>query len=227
MQFSDRKSAGQLLAQRLAHLAGRSDVIVLALPRGGLPVGYEVAQSVRAPLDIFVVRKLGVPGQDELAMGAIASGGVRILNRQVIEALGISEPIIARVAAREQPELERRELVYRQGRPPLEVTGKTVVLVDDGIATGSSMRAAIEAVRHLGAARVIVATPVMSRGTALEMRPEVDDLVAVLTPEEFLGVGQWYEDFAQTTDAEVKELLERAGGEPKPTQSKPQSQPEN
>ena len=219
MQFRNRVEAGQMLAKRLTRYADRSDVLVLALPRGGVPVGYEVAQALNAPLEVFVVRKLGVPGHDELAMGAIASGGVRVLNGAVIEGLRIPDEVIDVVAAQELRELERRECAYRGDRPAPEVHGRTVILVDDGIATGSTMSAAVEALRQLEASRIVVAAPTAALATVREMRPEVDDLVTVMMPADFGGVGQWYADFAQTTDEEVRELLERASELPNPTGS--------
>jgi len=216
MQFRNRTEAGQLLADKLMNYAHRADVLVLALPRGGVPVGYEVAQALIAPLDVFVVRKLGVPGHEELAMGAIASGGVRVLNRSVIESLGINEETLDGVAGRERCELERRERAYRGERPMPEVQGRTVILVDDGIATGSTMKAAVEALRHLGAGRIVVAAPTAALSTVHEMRSDVDEFVAVMTPADFLGVGQWYENFSQTTDDEVRDLLARASRFPNP-----------
>ncbi len=208
-QFRNRVEAGRLLARRLMKYADRSDVLVLALPRGGVPVAYEVAQALNAPLDVFVVRKLGVPGYEELAMGAIASGGVRVLNSSVVESLGISEETIEVVAVRELRELQRRERACRHDLPSPDVQGCTVILVDDGIATGSTMRAAIQALRHLKAARIVVAVPTASFSTVREMRSEVDELVAVMMPVDFSGVGQWYQDFSQTTDEKVRELLGR------------------
>ena len=209
-QFRDRTEAGKMLAKSLAKYANRPGVLVLALPRGGMPVAFEVAQALNAPLDVFVVRKLGVPGHAELAMGAIASGGVRVLNKSVVDPLGISDDVIDAVAERELRELERRERAYRNHRPPLDVRGRTVILVDDGIATGSTMRAAVQALRQLKAGRVVVASPTAALSTADEMKPEVDEFFAVMTPANFAGVGQWYEDFSQTTDEEVRELLEKA-----------------
>jgi predicted phosphoribosyltransferase len=217
MQFRNRVEAGQQLAKRLARYANRSDVLVLALPRGGVPVGYEVAQALNAPLDVFVVRKLGVPGHEELAMGAIASGGVRVLNGSVVEGLNIPDDLIDAIAARELDELERRERAYRDDRPAPDVQGRTVILVDDGIATGSTMKAAVEALRQLEASQIVVATPTAALSTVREMRRDVDELVAVMTPADFAGVGQWYEDFSQTTDEEVRDLLERASEFPNPT----------
>lgn len=209
-QFRNRVQAGQVLAKQLMKYANRPDVLVLALPRGGVPVGFEVAQALNAPLDVFVVRKLGVPGQEELAMGAIAGGGIRVLNGSVIEGLGIPDHVIDEVARRELRELERRERVYRDDRPAPEVPGRTVILVDDGIATGATMKAAVEALRQLEAGRIVVAVPTAAPSTVREIRGDVDDLVAVITPDDFAGVGQWYEDFSQTSDEEVRRLLERA-----------------
>ena len=210
MQFRNRTEAGQELAKRLAKYANRSDVLVLALPRGGVPVGYEVARALNAPLDVFVVRKLGVPGHEELAMGAIASGGVRVLNGSVVEKLRIPDHVIDAVAEQEWRELERRERAYRDDHPAPEAQGRTVILVDDGIATGSTMRAAVGALRQMEARRIVVATPTAALSTVHEMQPDVDELVAVMTPTDFVGVGQWYEDFSQTTDVEVREWLDSA-----------------
>jgi predicted phosphoribosyltransferase len=210
MRFQDRADAGRVLATHLADYADRPDVIVLALPRGGVPVGYEVARALRAPLDVFLVRKLGVPGHEELAMGALASGGVRVVNQDVVRALGIPEDVLAEVAAEEAQELRRREDLYRGDRPAPDVAGRTVILVDDGLATGSTMRAAVAALRRLGPARIIVAAPVAAADTCAELAQLADDAVCALTPEPFLAVGMWYEDFTQTTDEEVRELLERA-----------------
>ena len=208
--FHDRAEAGRGLAARLGAYAGRPDVLVLGLPRGGVPVGYEVAQALDAPLDVFLVRKLGVPGYGELAMGAIATGGVRVLNEEVIRGLVIPVDAIETVAAREQEELERREQAYRDGRPQPQVAGRTVILVDDGLATGSTMRAAARALRQQGPARIVVAVPVAARETCDEFRSEVDDIVCTVTPEPFYAVGLWYEDFSPTTDDEVRDLLARA-----------------
>jgi predicted phosphoribosyltransferase len=211
MRFQDRREAGQQLAQRLMSHAGDPDALVLALPRGGVPVAYEVALALRAPLDIFLVRKLGVPGQVELAMGAIATGGVRILNQQVIEGLGIPEDIVDRVTANEQEELLRRERLYRGDNPPPKVRGRTVILIDDGLATGSTMRAAVAAVRRLKPAHLVVAVPVAAPSTYAEFQTEVEKVVCVHTPQPFHAVGLWYERFSQTTDEEIRELLIRAG----------------
>jgi putative phosphoribosyl transferase len=206
-RFRDRTEAGELLAEQLTNYADKPDVIVLALPRGGVPVGAQVARKLNVPFDIFVVRKLGLPGHPELAMGAIAIGGVRVINRDVVEGLRIPELVIDAVAAQEQEELMRRRHAYRDDLPAPQVRGKTVILVDDGIATGSTMIAAVAALRQLGAGQIIVAAPVIARSTFSQMRRAADEVVAVIVPEEFYGVGQWYEDFSQTTDEEVRELL--------------------
>jgi putative phosphoribosyl transferase len=208
--FRDRTEAGRLLAERLGAYAGRPDVLVLALPRGGVPVAYEVARALDAPLDVFVVRKLGVPGHEELAMGAIASGGVIVLNDDLVQALHIPHRLIEAVAARELVELERRELAYRDDRPMLDVRGRTVILVDDGLATGSTMRAAVTGLRRLRPARIVVAVPTAAPSTCEEFRHEADECVCDMTPEPFNAVGLWYEDFSQTTDDEVRDLLERS-----------------
>jgi len=209
MLFRDRQDAGRRLAERLGPISG--DVLVLGLPRGGIPVAYEVARSLQAPLDVFVVRKLGVPGQEELAMGAIATGNVRVVNRDVVDALRIPPRILDQVAESEALELERRERSYREGRPAPSVAGKTVILVDDGLATGSTMRAAVAALRQLGPARIVVAVPVAAASTCQELRAEVDEVVCLATPEPFLAVGRFYEDFSQTMDDEVRALLAEAG----------------
>jgi predicted phosphoribosyltransferase len=203
-----------MLAGMLREYADRNDVVVLALPRGGVPVGFEVAKALNAPLDIFVVRKLGLPGQEELAMGAIASGGVRVLNRELIRALGIPEEVVDQITQEEHRELERREREYREGRPPIDVRGKTVILVDDGLATGSSMRVAAFALRQKQPAQIIVAVPVAARDSCEELESVADKVVCAVTPEPFWGVGQWYEDFSQTSDAEVRDLLRRAASFP-------------
>jgi putative phosphoribosyl transferase len=210
MLFRDRAEAGRLLADKLTRYANRSDVAVLALPRGGVPVAFEVARALHAPLDVFLVRKLGVPGYEELAMGAIATGGVRVLNQDVVRALGISDDVIQSVAIREQQELERRERTYRGNRPGLDVRGRIVILVDDGLATGSTMRAAL---RRQEPARIIVAVPVGASETCHELWADADEVACLRTPEPFRAVGLWYEDFSQTSDQEVHELLERAGEE--------------
>jgi len=208
--FKDRRDAGKQLAQELSAYAGRSDVIVLALPRGGVPVAYEVARALNAPLDIFIVRKLGLPGHEELAIGAIASGGVRVLNEDIVRALNIPEAMIEAIARRELQELERRERTYRGNRPPPEVRGRTVILIDDGLATGASMRAAVAALRAQNPARIVVAVPTAAPETREAFESEVDEIVCAMTPEPFYGVGRWYEDFSQTTDEEVRALLEEA-----------------
>ena len=210
MIYKDRSEAGRRLATQLDGYAGRADVLVLALPRGGVPVAFEVARALEAPLDVFLVRKLGVPGHEELAMGAIASGGVRVLNQEVLRHLRISREAVDAVAADELRELERRERAYRGGRPPPDVRGKTAILVDDGLATGSTMLAAASALREQQPARIVVAVPVSAPQTCDEYRMGVDEIVCALTPEPFHAVGQWYEDFSQTTDEEVRELLARA-----------------
>jgi predicted phosphoribosyltransferase len=210
MLFKDRADAGRVLAGKLQDYANRPDVVVLALPRGGVPVACEVARALHAPLDVFLVRKLGLPGHEELAMGAIASGGVRVLNEEVVRLVRVPPEVIDIVAAEELQELRRREQVYRDNRPPLDVRGKTVILVDDGLATGSTMRAGVAALRRLGPSRVVVAVPVAAPETCAEMRAEVDDLVCTRTPEPFRAVGLWYQDFSQTTDEEVRELLRKA-----------------
>ena len=207
--FRDRRDAGRLLAEKLAAYANRPDALVLALPRGGVPVAYEVARALGAPLDVFVVRKLGVPGYEELAMGAVATGGVRVLNDQLVERLGIPEQMIDAVAARELQELARRERRYRGGRPPPYVRGRTVILVDDGLATGATMHAAIEALRQQKPTRIVVAVPTASPETCEEMKTKADDVICAITPEPFQAVGRWYQDFSQTTDEEVEALLSR------------------
>ena len=205
--FTDRIEAGQLLAGKLNVYRDRADVLVLALPRGGVPVASEVARALGVPFDVFVVRKLGVPGHEELAMGAIASGGVRQINRDVVDALGIPDNVIDAVAAHEQLELERREQVYRGDRPPLVLTNRTVILVDDGLATGSTMRAAVVSARQQQPARVIVAVPVGAGSSCADLATEADDVVCLRTPEPFVAVGLWYRDFTPTTDHEVRSLL--------------------
>jgi putative phosphoribosyl transferase len=210
MIFANRTEAGQELALRLRKYAYRDDVIVLGAPRGGVPIAFEVATALRAPLDVFVLRKLGVPGREEFAFGAIASGGVRILDRRTIEGLGITGLDIQRVTRAEEQELERRERAYRGGRPPLDVSGLTVILVDDGIATGSSMRAAIRALRQMKPARIVIAVPVAPPSTCSQLQFEADELVCLEMPEPFYGVGQFYDDFSQVSDEEVKELLDAA-----------------
>lgn len=209
--FKDRIDAGHFLAEKLIEYANRPDVIVLALPRGGVPVAYEVASRLNVALDVFVVRKLGVPGHEELAMGAIASGGVRVLNPDVLSYIRIHEAIIDQVTEYELSELQRRERLYRGTRPPLELKGQTVIIVDDGLATGSTMRAAVKALRQKHPKKIIVAVPVGARETCDSFQNEVDTMaVCAITPEPFQAVGLWYQDFSQTTDEEVGELLARA-----------------
>ncbi len=212
-QFRDRTEAGKLLAAQLTAYANRQDVIVLGLPRGGVPVAFEVAKELHAPLDVMVVRKLGVPGQEELAMGAIATGGVRVLNYDVVQFLDIPEDVINKVAAQEQQELERRERLYRGDRPAYEVHGRTVVLVDDGIATGATMRAAVAALKQRQPARIVIAVPTAAPSTCDEFAAEVDELVCVIRPDPFIAVGYWYRHFSQTSDEEVRSLLEQANHE--------------
>ena len=210
MIFRDRTEAGQKLAERLTEYEGRDDVIVLALPRGGVPVAYEVANRLNAPLDVFLVRKLGVPGLEELAMGAIASGGTRVLNASVIGPLRIPEAAIDAVAEKEEQELQRREKEYRDDLPPPDVAGKVVILVDDGLATGATMKAAAAALRKQGPSKIVVAVPLSSASACEEFGSEVDAIVCPVTPEPFYGVGMWYEDFSQTTDQEVRDLLKKS-----------------
>lgn len=209
--FSDRTEAGQFLARKLAVYANNPNVVVLALPRGGVPVAYEVAKALKAPLDIFVVRKLGVPGYDELAMGAIATGGTRVLNHSVVDYLDISDEVIEMVTRREQRELERRENLYRGSRSPIDIHGRTVIIVDDGMATGSTMRAAVQALRQRQPEKIVIATPVGARETCESFSGEVDTVcVCAITPEPFDGVGLWYRDFDQTSDDNVRRLLANA-----------------
>jgi putative phosphoribosyl transferase len=209
MIFRDRRDAGQALARSLLRHAGQPNVLVLALPRGGVPVAAEVARALGAPLDVFVVRKLGVPGQPEFAMGALASGGVRVLDTEVVKALGIPDAVIDAITAVEGDELKRRERAYRGTRPLPRVAGQTVILVDDGLATGSSMRAAVEALRQQGPARIVVAVPVGAPETCAALGALADEVVCARAPEPFRAVGLWYEDFSQTTDDEVREALEQ------------------
>src|SRR5437773_4172824 len=213
MIFRNRQDAGQRLAARLMNYAGRSGVLVLALPRGGVPVAFEVAQQLKAPLDVFLVRKLGVPGHEELAMGAIASGGTRVINEDVVRYLQIPGEVIDAVAAEEQRELERREREYRDGKPAPQVKDRVVILIDDGLATGSTMRAAAAALRKQNPSRIVVAVPVAPAETCEEFRKEVDEVVCAATPEPFQGVGLWYDNFSQTSDEEVRQLLNRANPE--------------
>lgn len=208
--FVDRREAGAFLAQQLRHYANQSDVVVLALPRGGVPVAYEVATVLGVRLDVFPVRKLGVPGQPELAMGAIARGGVRVLNQDVIDWMGIAQRSIDVVAEAEQRELERRERQYRKNQPPFDLRGQTAILVDDGLATGSTMQAAVKAVRQLGAARVVVAAPVGAPDTCQAFAEIADEVICARQPARFNAVGSWYHNFSETSDEEVEELLNRA-----------------
>ena len=211
MIFTNRAEAGRMLAHRLKEYADRNDVTVLGLPRGGVPVAFEIAQALGAPLDVFVARKLGVPGEEELAFGAIASGGVRVLNDEVLRYTGIPQSTIDLVAEREGRELERREKAYRGDRPPLDVRGRTVIIVDDGLATGSTMRAAVGALQKMRPREIVVAVPVGAPSTCDELRAGVADVICLRTPEPFQAVGLWYEDFSQTTDEEVHQLLGTQG----------------
>ena len=211
-RFRDRVDAGRVLARELDAYRGRPDVLVLALPRGGVPVAFEVARELGAPLDVFVVRKLGMPGHEEYAIGAIATGGVRIINEEAIRTFGVTHAEIEAVTAEERLELERRERRYRDGRPAPDIDGKTVILVDDGLATGSTMRAAVEALRQEEPPRLVVAVPTAAPETCREIGALVDDMVCAITPEPFYAVGLWYDDFGQTTDEEVHDLLAIAAG---------------
>jgi len=208
--FPNRIEAGRILAENLEKYADRDDVIVLGLPRGGVPVANEVAKRLRAPLDVFIVRKLGVPGFEELAAGAIASGGVRVLNEEVMRAIPYAEEAIEAVTVRETAELERREQIYREGRPSPELRDRTVILVDDGLATGATMRAAVKALRQRGVAKIVVAVPVGPPDTCREIEQEADETICLSTPPFFQAVGQYYEDFSQTSDEDVRELLSQA-----------------
>src|SRR5213080_736076 len=208
--FPDRIEAGRLLAEELEKYADRDDVIVLGLPRGGVPVANEVAKHLHAPLDVFIVRKLGVPGFEELAAGAIASGGVRVFNEDVMRAIPHAEEAIEAVTAKETAELKRREHIYREGRPAPELRGRVVILVDDGLATGATMRAAVKALRQQGAAKIVVAVPVAPPDTCQELAQQADETICLRTPPFFQAVGQYYEDFSQTSDDDVRELLARA-----------------
>ena len=210
LPFSNRTEAGQLLGQALMHHAGREDVIVLALPRGGVPVAFEVARMIGASLDLMIVRKLGTPGHEELAMGAIATGGARVLNQDIVESLGIREDAIEAVARREMQEIERRDRAYRGNRPAPRVEGRRVILVDDGLATGATMRVAVEALRQQRPARIVIGVPVAPAETIALLHHEADEVVCLATPEPFFAIGYWYRDFAQTSDKEVEELLARA-----------------
>jgi putative phosphoribosyl transferase len=210
MRFPDRSKAGQLLAQKLAGYANNPDVVVFALPRGGVPVGFQVARALNVPLDIIVVRKLGVPDHEELAMGAIASGDVRVLNHDTIDWMQIPNFVIDRVTEMEKTELQRRELTYRGTAPPLDPAEKIVILVDDGIATGSTMRAAVAVVRSRGPQRIVIAVPTAPVSTAKELRNVADDVISIITPDAFVGVGQWYDDFRQVSDEVTRDLYELA-----------------
>jgi putative phosphoribosyl transferase len=209
MRFRNRSEAGRFLVEKLRCYAGRADVLVLALPRGGVPVGFEIAMALRVPLDVFLVRKLGLPGHEELAMGAIAMGGIRVLNQEVMEEFQISAELIETVAAEEQIELQRREHAYRGDRPSPVIKGRAIILVDDGIATGSTMHVAVAALRKQDPSAIVVAVPTAAPSARDEFRNEVEEFIVVETPEKFVAVGQWYEDFSQTTDAEVSALLQR------------------
>jgi putative phosphoribosyl transferase len=208
--FRDRRDAGRTLAQKLTVYAGQPDLLILALPRGGVPVAYEVARALTAPLDIFLVRKLGLPGREELAIGAIATGGVRVLNRDIIRTLSIPDEVINFVARREIQELQRREQLYRGDRPAPEVRDRTIIIIDDGLATGASMRAAVAGLRAQHPARIVVAVPIAAENVCEAFRTEVDEIICAITPEPFYGVGRWYENFSQITDQEVRILLEKA-----------------
>src|SRR6218665_404821 len=212
-RFQDRRDGGRVLAERLGAWRGRADVVVLALPRGGVPVGFEVARALGAPLDIFLVRKLGMPGDEEVALGAIAAGGVRVLDRELIEQCGIGPETLARLTEREEREIARRNRLYRGERPAPDAHGRTVILVDDGLATGATMRAAVEALRKEAPARLIVGVPVAAKETCEALRDEVDDIICARTPEPFWAVGDWYQDFEQTSDEEVQQLLQQAAQE--------------
>jgi len=210
MIFRNRAEAGQRLASHLVKYANRDDVVVLGVPRGGVPIAFEVATALNLPLDIFVLRKLGVPGHEELAFGAIGSGGVRVLDREIVKAVGLSDTVIEMVTQAERSELARREQIYRGGRPPLDVRGKTVILVDDGIATGSSLRAGVRALREMRPAAIVIAAPVAPQSAVNRLKHDVDDVICAAIPEKFYGVGQFYEDFSQVSDEEVIELLDSA-----------------
>jgi predicted phosphoribosyltransferase len=211
--FANRTEAGQRLAEKLREYAGRKDVIVLGLPRGGVPVAYEIAKRLHTPLDVFIVRKLGVPGFEELAAGAIASGDVRVLNEDVIRAIPNAEAAIEAVTTKEAAELKRREQIYREGRPPPELRNRIVILVDDGLATGATMRAAVKALQQSGAAKIVVAVPVGPPNTCREVKQDADEAICLSTPEFFQAVGQYYEDFSQTSDEDVRHLLNQAAQE--------------
>lgn len=213
-RFRDRREAGKALARRLGNIAGQPDALVIALPRGGVVVGHEVAQALGVPLDVLIVRKLGVPGHEELGFGAIASGGIQLLNRELVRALQLDGPLVNHVLATERRELARREVAYRGDRAPVNVRRRDVILVDDGLATGATMLAAVEALRQAGASSIIAAVPVASREACSAVGEKVDRCVCLVTPPHFHGVGAWYDDFDQTTDAEVRAILARPGGRP-------------
>ena len=221
----DRRQAGRVLAGALHVYQKAPDVVVLGLPRGGVPVAYEIAQQLEVPLDVFVVRKLGVPRHEELAMGAVASGGVRVLNDEVVDELGIPDQVLDEVVARERRELERRERAYRGKRPPLEVAGKTVILIDDGLATGSTMRAAIAGLRQLHPHRLVVAVPIAAPATCRSVGEEVDVMICAVTPDPFIAVGLWYDDFSPTTDEEVSALLALAQERVDAPERRPEARP--
>jgi putative phosphoribosyl transferase len=227
MRFQNRTEAGQLLAQKLEAYTGRPDTLVLALPRGGVPVAYEVAMHLHLPLDIFIVRKLGLPGEEELAMGALASGGTRILNMELIKEAKVPDSLVEKVTAEERQELERREQLYRNNRPALEIKGRTVILIDDGLATGTSMRVAALALKRQQPDRLVVAVPVAPPGIYEDFSDLADEVVCVITPRNLYAIGMWYDDFAQTTDQEVCDLLAEAdrrnlsGPTPHPEQIQP------
>lgn len=210
--FRNRTDAGQKLASKLEAYLGQPDVVVLAMPRGGVPVGCEIAKALHAPVDVFVVRKLGVPWNPELAMGAVATGGVRVLDEEIVRSLAISAEEITKVASAEEAEVERREHAYRKGRVPLPVIGKKVILVDDGIATGSTVRAGVAALRRLKPARIVVAVPVAPRAASTMLREVADEVVCAIEAEDFFAISEWYEDFTQLNDADVYSLLENASG---------------
>lgn len=216
LPLQNRRQAGQQLAQVLQHHAGRNDVVVLALPRGGVPVAFEVAGALNAPLDLMLVRKLGTPGQEELAMGAIAQDGIRVMNPDVVDVLRISEEVVAAVERRERKELERRQRAYRGKRPPPDLRGKCVILVDDGLATGATMRGAVQAARTQAPVKIVVAVPVAPEETVASLRKVADDVACLATPEPFIAIGRWYSEFPQTSDGEVKDLLARAWQEARP-----------
>jgi predicted phosphoribosyltransferase len=215
--FENRRDAGRQLAAKLKRYSGKNDLCVLALPRGGVPVAFEVARALKAPLDVYVVRKIGVPGHEELAMGALASGDVRVLDRHLVELLGLTEADVAAVVEKERAELKRREALYRGSRPAPDLRGKTVMLVDDGLATGSTMKAAVTALRQKNPTAIVVAVPVAALETCESLREIADDVVCAFVPQPFIAVGRWYHDFSQTSDAEVEMLLEEQTGNAEPS----------